>query len=233
LPFRSRYRSWSWSWAILLLTFSIVLLVDTEHHRTWGAIVAILYGSGSWIILLFLLSTVLSFAGLSSLLALAGLAAYVIGLAGGVWGFFAGTSWTPLGVGKGLVGSMGRIFFGGVVSFYSMATFGASIFLLAPFVLVIGPLLLRVGSRKRRIVGAILVAASLATALPFVLFLPYLILTFGGLAGYDSDIPSFVAVILGGVLAGSGAVQLIRRRPREAQKPNLKPAQVPGIPGDF
>jgi len=209
---------------MVLLAFSIVLLVDQAHHRLWGAIVAFLYGPASYIMILILLGTTSSSNSLVFSLGLAGLTAQTLGAVGGIWGFFAGTSWTLLGVGKGLVGSTGRVFFGGVVSFYSMVLFGASIFLIAPFVLVLGPLLLRVGSRKRRIVGAILLAASLATALPFVIFLPYLILTFRGLAGYDSDVPSFVAIMLGGVLAGSGAFQLIRRRPKKAQKPNLRPA---------
>lgn len=209
--------------AILLLAFSIVLFVDTVHHRVWGAIVSILYGLGSWVIFLFLNG--LTFAGWSSLLSFGGMAAYVLGLAGGVWGFFAGTSWTPSGVGKTLVGSSGRVFLGGVVSFVSLVVFGVSIYLLAPFVLVLGPLLLRVDPRKRRIVGAILLAASLATALPFVIIFPYLFLRFGGLAGYDGDVPSFVAIIIGGALAGSGAFQLIRRRDMDmdTRKSNLQP----------
>jgi len=208
---------------MILLAFSIILVVDQAHHRLWGAIVAFLYGPASYIMILILLGTTSSSNLLVFSFGLAGLTAQTLGAVGGIWGFFAGTSWTPLGVVKGLVGPTGRVFFGGLVSSFSMFLFGASIFLIGPFLLVLGPLLLRVASSRRRIVGAVLIAASVATALPFVIFLPYLYLTFGGLAGYDTNIPSFVAIILGGVLAGSGAVQLIKWRRNEEQIVSFRP----------
>ena len=208
---------------VVLLGFSIALFVDQPHHRIWGPIVAFLYALG-YIIVLILVSVAFSSNLLISLLGIAGLATYALGFVGGIWGFFADTTWTPLGVGKGLVGSRGRIFFGGLVSFVSLAAFGGSIFLLAPFVLLLSPLLLHIGSKRPRMVGFILLAASLSTVLPFAIFLPYLFLVFGGWAGYDTYVASFVGILLGGSLAGLEAVKLLRRGRPEKQNLDLKPA---------
>jgi hypothetical protein len=196
------------AWGLLLLGFSIVLFVDWMHHRIWGTIVAFLYGLGFIIVLPSSSDLATSFSGV------AGLTAYVLGFIGGIWGLFSGTHLTPSGIWKGIVGPAGRVFLGGLVSFIALALFGASIFLLAPFVMMLGPLLIHVGSKRRTIVGVVLLGASLATVLPpVVIILAYLAL--GRLTSDYSNIPSFLAIILAGLLAVSGAYELISRRPNE------------------
>lgn len=209
---------------MVLLGFSIALLLDFAHHRIWGAIVALLYGLGIYSpLFLILLGLAFSSDAVRSILAWSGVTAWALGLVGGLWGFFSGTSWTSLGVGKGLVGSTGRIFFGGLISFVSVASLAVSIFLLAPLVLLLGPLFLRVGSKRSRTVAVVLLGGSLATVLPVAIFLTYTFLTFGGWAGYDTQVASYVGILLGGLLAGLESMRLLARRQPETQNLNLTP----------
>ena len=205
--------------ALILLAFSIVLFVDVNHHRIWGPIVAFLYGLG-YVIVLILISIASAPDLLTAFLGATGLATYALGFVGGIWGFFAGTSWTPLGAGKGLIGSTGRIFFGGLVMLISEATIGGILTLIA-VVLMLGPLWLHVGSRRLGTVGASLLGLSLVNGLFWPIDLLYLYRTFGGLAGYDSEVPNMVAAVLGSVLAGSGAIRFARRKPTDM--PNMRP----------
>jgi hypothetical protein len=71
---------------ILLLTFSIVLFLDGVQHRFWGAIVALLYGFGGYIIMPILLDFAIDSSVLDSLFGLVGVITYVLGLVGGVCG---------------------------------------------------------------------------------------------------------------------------------------------------
>ncbi len=206
---------------MLILAFAIVFLADTAHHRMWGAIVAFLYSLG-YIPFLILLGLAESSNLLLSFVGIAGSTMYALGFVGGMWGLFFGTHLTASGIGKGIVGPTGYVFLGGLVSFVALALFGASVFLLPAFVLVLGPVLVYWVPRRRMIIGAVLLVASLATVLPVTVFL--VSLTLHNLANNYSNIPSFLAIILGGVLAGYGAIQMIRRESITPLNVNPKPA---------
>jgi hypothetical protein len=196
--------------------------VDAKHHRIWGVVVAFLYLLG-YIPFLILMGLAQSSNLLISFLGTAGSATYVLGFVGGIWGIFSGTHLTPR-IRKGILGPAGHVFLGGLVSFIATAIFGASIFLLAPFALVLGaPLLVYLDPRRGRIIAVILLVASLATVLPIAVILLSLMIG-GRLANNYSNIPSFVAILLGGLLAGSRSMNLIRRRQTEVWNLNLKQA---------
>ena len=83
----------AWVTGDVLLAFSIVLLVDQTRHRFWGATVAFLYAPASYIIIGFLYSLAASSDPVAFSIGVGGLTAQTVGVVGGLWGFFAGSSW--------------------------------------------------------------------------------------------------------------------------------------------
>jgi hypothetical protein len=71
---------------VLLLAFAIVLFLEEVRHRLWGAIVALLYVIGGYIVMSVLLDFAFDSSVADSLFGLVGVIAYVLGLVGGVWG---------------------------------------------------------------------------------------------------------------------------------------------------
>jgi hypothetical protein len=77
----------------LIVGLTIALLVDRDHHRTWGAVVGLLYGLAS-IYSSLIFYAILSGAGISSFpvwIALAAAASPPLGLVGAVWSI----AWKP------------------------------------------------------------------------------------------------------------------------------------------
>lgn len=73
---------------LLVLAFAILLIVDEAHHAIWGLILAVLYGLAGYFLVPDLLLSLSSFNRLDPLWEVAGVIGLILGLAGGIWGFF-------------------------------------------------------------------------------------------------------------------------------------------------
>jgi len=208
------------AWGLLLLGLAIGLFVDPAHSRIWGPIVAFFYGIG-YIPLLILYGAAFSSNLQTAIIGITGTTTYVLGFAGGVWGLFSRSKWTRSGIGRGLVGSFGRIIVGGLIGFWCWLVIpqDVTIFLVPPLVLVVGGALLRKSSTWRPVFGKVLLGASIATGLQVLIYWSLLYLGTYRLGTFGELLVALVA----SVLAGSGAVSLVRRRSPDIRAVNPKP----------
>ena len=73
---------------VTVLAFAITLFLDEPHYTIWGSAIAVLYGLASYFLVPDLLLSLSSFNKLDPLWEGAGLIGLILGLTGGIWGFF-------------------------------------------------------------------------------------------------------------------------------------------------
>ena len=73
---------------LLALTFGILLMMDEANHTIWGSLLAVLYSFASYFLIPDLLFSLSSFNTLNPLWEVAGVLGLILGLVGGIWGFF-------------------------------------------------------------------------------------------------------------------------------------------------
>jgi hypothetical protein len=192
---------------ILPVTVSILLLFEPPRHKLWGLILIIWWGPASFLTVAAVVGLVYGAVTWYTALALTPL----LGLAGGVWGFFWHTgvnprTWTPQTIAWAIHGQSGRVMVGGLAGIVC-AIFASPALAILPSVLVVGNMLLGRSSVRSRARGVALMGLVVASALS--------LLAFEVVEYFNAwwEVVPRVAGLLGlvaTILAGSGLVWSIR-----------------------
>ncbi len=192
---------------LLPLTVSILLLFEPRRHKLWGVILIIWWGLASYLPLASVVGLVYGAVTWYTALALSPL----LGLAGGVWGFFWHTgvnprAWTPQTIARAIRGHSSRVMVGGLAGTVC-AIFASPALAILPSVLVVGNMLLGRSSVRSRARGVALMGLVVASGLSLLAF--EVVEYFNAWWEVGPRVAGLVGLVAT-VLAGSGLVWSIR-----------------------